>query len=231
MKIASLSRSLRIWLAGLLIAFPTFVAAQEPPKSPERWENEIRKFEEHDSVNSPHPGGVLFTGSSSIRMWDLKESFPDLEAVNRGFGGCYLSDVAHFADRVVLPHKPRLVIVYAGDNDIAAGKAPEQVVEAYQQLIHTIHTALPQTRIAFISIKPSLARWKLVEKMRATNGAIAAIAAADPRLDYIDIDAPMLGPDQLPRPELFRDDGLHLSPAGYQLWAERVLPVIERSVR
>lgn len=224
-----ISPSLRISLAGVLVAFPALVGGQESPKSPERWEAEIRKFEEQDAKNKPHVDGVLFIGSSSIRLWDLKQSFPELAATNRGFGGCSLSDVAHFAERLVLPHQPRLVIVYAGDNDIASGKTPEQVLEAYRQLVHTIHAALPQTRIAFISIKPSLARWKLVEKMREANRAIAAIAAADPRLEFIDVDAPMLGPDQLPRPELFRDDGLHLNSAGYKLWAEQVRPVIDRS--
>jgi lysophospholipase L1-like esterase len=216
-------------LGVAIVLVPAIAAAQSPPKSPERWETEIRKFEAQDAKQPPQPGGVLFVGSSSIRLWDLKQSFPDLDATNRGFGGCYLSDVAHFADRIVLPHQPRLVIVYAGDNDIAAGRTPEQVVEAYRRLVQTIHARLPEARIAFISIKPSLARWKLVEKMREANRAIAAIAAKEEHVDYIDIDAPMLGADTLPRPDLFREDGLHLNEAGYRVWAEQVRPVLARS--
>jgi lysophospholipase L1-like esterase len=217
---------LRLLAVAVLLIAPVRSAAQEPPKSPERWEAEIRKFEEQDAKQPPPPGGIVFAGSSSIRLWNLKESFPDRQAVNCGFGGCYLSDVAHFAGRIVLPHKPRLVVVYAGDNDIAAGRTPDQVVEAYRRLVQTIHAELPETRVAFISIKPSLARWKLVDKMREANRVIAEIAAKDRRLAYIDVDEPMLGPDKLPRPELFRDDGLHLNAEGYKVWTERVRPLL-----
>jgi lysophospholipase L1-like esterase len=222
-----ISPSLRISLIAAILALPVLAVGQETAKSPDRFEADIRKFEEQDAQSPTQPGGVLFVGSSSIRLWDLKESFPDLNAVNRGFGGSYLSDVAHFAGRIVIPRKPRLVIVYGGDNDIAAGRTPEQVLEAYCRLVETIHAELPETRIAFISIKPSIARWKLVEKMRQANSAIAAIAVKDPRLAYIDIDAPMLGPDKLPRPELFRDDGLHLNAAGYKVWTDRVRAALE----
>jgi lysophospholipase L1-like esterase len=152
-----------------------------------------------------------------------------LDALNRGFGGSQLADVAALADRVVTPYKPRLVIVYAGDNDIAAGKTPEQVVAAYQKLVEKIHGQLPEARIAFISIKPSLRRWHLIEQIRHANRSIAELAAADERLEFVDIEPVMLGPDGLPRKELFRDDGLHLNAAGYEVWAERLRPVLKET--
>lgn len=199
------------------------VFAQGARRGPERWEADIRKFEEADRSNPPAPGGVLFVGSSSIVNWKtLAEDFPDMQTIRRGFGGSELSDTLHFADRIVLPYRPSTVVIYAGDNDLALGKLPEQVFMDYLALIRKIHKTLPETRIAYIAVKPSLARWKLIEKVRLVNELIRTRAARDPRLLFIDIATPMLGADGKPRPELFVQDGLHLSPAGYALWTKVV---------
>lgn len=216
---------------GALVASPSVTDAQESAPATSRWEAAISKFEEQDAQHPPKPGGVVFVGSSSIRMWDLKSSFPELDAMNRGFGGSQLSDVVQFADRIVLPYKPRLVIVYAGDNDLAANKAPERVVEDYRRLVELVHKQLPDTRIAFIAVKPSISRWALIDQVRAVNRAVAAIAAQDERLAFIDIEAPMLGDDGLPRKDLFLADGLHLNAEGYKLWTEQVRPVLEVKTR
>src|SRR5690606_20333119 len=148
---------------------------------------------------------------------------------NRGFGGSQLSDVVEFADRIILPYKPRLVIVYAGDNDLAANKPPERVVADYRRLVKQIHEKLPETRIAFIGVKPSISRWRLIEQVRAVNRTVAAIAAEDERLEFIDIEPSMLGEDGQPRKELFLADGLHLNAAGYEVWTKLVRPVLAPS--
>jgi lysophospholipase L1-like esterase len=116
------------------------------------------------------------------------------------------------------------VVLYAGDNDLAAGKSPEQVLADYRQFVAKVHAALPKTRIVYIAVKPSLARWKLIEKVRTTNGLIQQAAAGDPRLVFIDVEKPMVGPDGKPRPELFLRDGLHLNAEGYRIWADLVRP-------
>ncbi len=203
------------------------VEAQEAPRGTSRWEEAIQKFEQQDAEQPPQPGGVVFVGSSSIRLWDLKANFPDLNAINRGFGGSQLGDLAHFAERILLAHRPRLVVVYAGDNDLAAGKTPEQVLADYERLAAFLHERLPETRMVYIGVKPSLARWKLIEQVRQTNQMIAQRASQDERLAFVDIDAPMIGPDGLPRKKLFRDDGLHLNDEGYAVWAEQLRSHLE----
>ena len=169
----------------------------------------------------------MFVGSSSIRLWNtLAEDFPGVPVVNRGFGGSELSDALRFADRIVLPYRPRMVVVYAGDNDLWAGETPQQVFEDFRALVRTIHDELPRTRVAFIAVKPSVARWRIEGEVRRTNQLIREFAAADPRVDYIDIFTPMLGADGRPRPELFVDDGLHLNARGYELWKSVVAPFL-----
>jgi lysophospholipase L1-like esterase len=201
----------------------------EQPK-PDRWEPAIRRFEELDKKQPPPKDGILFLGSSSIVGWDVKKSFPDLTVLNRGFGGSQVADSVRYADRIVLPYRPRVIVFYAGDNDIAAGKTPQQVLADFQSLVRKVRAALPTTRIVYVAIKPSLARWRLIEKMRQANRLIQAEAQTDPQLAFVDVDRPMIGPDGKPRPELFKKDGLHLNDQGYRLWSELVRPHLKTTV-
>ncbi len=192
-----------------------------------RFEDEITHFEASDREHPPKPGGVLFLGSSSIRMWDtLAADFPGSAVLNRGFGGSEISDVRHYASRIVLPHRPRLIVFYAGDNDINAGKSARQVLADYMAFTAWVHDTLPETRVAFIAIKPSLARRNLMETMREANRLVAEFSGAVSWLDFIDVFTPMLGPDGEPRPELFLEDGLHLNARGYALWTSIVRPLV-----
>lgn len=191
----------------------------------DKWAKEMATFEEQDRKN-PALGGIVFVGSSSIRLWDLEKSFPEMSALNRGFGGSEISDSVSHVDLLVIRHKPRTVIFYAGDNDIANGRTPQQVLSDYKSFVGKVQAALPQTRLAFIGIKPSIQRWALIEKIRAANALVREFAASDDRLGYIDVDGPMLGWDEKPRKDLFVQDGLHMTPKGYELWTALVRPFL-----
>lgn len=196
--------------------------AAEPATGFARWEPAIAAFEKQDAENPPPKNGVLFVGSSSIRLWNLERSFPGRGFINRGFGGSEIADSNHFADRLILKHEPKVVVLYAGDNDLAKMKSPEQVAEDFATFAKAIHARLPKTRILYIAIKPSIRRWNLIDNVRSANAKIAAQCAADDRLEFVDIAAPMLNDEGMPRPELFVKDGLHLSEEGYKLWTELV---------
>jgi lysophospholipase L1-like esterase len=201
--------------------------AAEPAHDSSRWEKDIQAFEAADRENPPPTNAVLFIGSSSIRMWKtLAEDFPDHQVINRGFGGSQIADSLAFADRILLPYKPRQIVLYAGDNDINAGKTPEQALADFKQFVARVHDELPKTRIAFIAIKPSTARWHLRDAMQQANELIADYCATDKRLDYIAIWTPMLGKDGKPRPDLLIEDGLHLNDAGYHVWTKAVRPFL-----
>jgi len=191
-----------------------------------RWQPAIDKFLAADADQPFEPGGVVFVGSSSIRFWDLERSFPSLDALNRGFGGSQVSDSLHYLDELVLKHKPRLAVLYAGDNDIAAGESAEQVFADVEQFVRRVHEALPDARIAYLAIKPSIARWKLVDEMRSANEMVRTLATSHEALIYVDVFHPTLGQDGRPREDLFIRDGLHLNQAGYDLWAD----VLNRAV-
>jgi len=201
--------------------------AGAPEPDPARFEKAIRAFEAQDAEAPPEPGGIVFVGSSSIRLWDLDESFPGLGALNRGFGGSQLSDAVHYVDRVVVKYRPRLVVLYAGDNDIAAGKAPERIRDDLLEFARRVRAALPEVPVAVMSIKPSPARWALWDRAQAANLLIARTCLEDDRLIYVDMATPLLGRDGRPRPEFYREDGLHLSPQGYRPWADRLRPILE----
>lgn len=210
-----------LFSAALLALIATPAVAQNPSA---KWEPAIQKFEQQDEQNPPPKEGVLFVGSSSIRMWDLNESFPDKGYINRGFGGSQIADSIAYLDRLVLKHRPQMVLMYAGDNDIAAGKSPETVAKDFQTFQQKVHAELPETRIMYIAIKPSLKRWDMYPKMADANERIAKQCAANPLLTYLDIATPMLGKDGTPKPELFAKDGLHLNKTGYEVWTKVVTP-------
>ena len=211
-----------------------WAAAQTPAQAPaqkpavDRWEADIRKFEAADKVGPPHEGGVVFVGSSSIVRWNVNEAFPELGslAINRGFGGSLIGDSTRYADRIVIPYKPRLVVFYAGDNDLVTDATPAQIADQFAQFAVKVRRALPKTRIIFVSIKPSLQRWAHIDKARAANALVRRYCAADPLLTYLDIETPMLGSDGRPRPELFVQDGLHLSAEGYRIWNAALRPLL-----
>lgn len=217
--------------AGVVLLCVVAAAAAQTPAAvaPDRFEAEITKFAEMDRATPPPAGAVVFTGSSSIRLWtSMAEDFPGVKTLNRGFGGSVIEDAIRHVDRVVLRYNPSQVVFYSGDNDLNGGKSPAAVLADYKRFAGAVHARLPETRIVIISIKPSLARWALVDKMRETNRLVQAMAAADPkRLAFVDIFTPMLGPDGKPRPELYVEDGLHMSPAGYAIWRAALAPVLK----
>lgn len=192
-----------------------------------RWESTIKSFEEQDRDSIPPEGAVLFVGSSSIRFWNLDESFPDLETINRGFGGSTITDVNLYMERIVIPYQPATIVFYAGDNDISRGDTPEAVFEGFKTFVGKVQLALPKTEIIFISIKPSIARWNLWDKMNSANGKIEAFCELDERLIYVDLGKTILGEDGEPRPELLMQDGLHLNEDGYARWNEALRPYLE----
>jgi lysophospholipase L1-like esterase len=214
-----MQRLVRIFLiAGFLISGPLARAATD---AFEKWEPEIQKFEAADRAEKPPKGAILFVGSSSIRFWtNLAESFPKKKIIQRGFGGSTMADALHFADRIILPYEPKQIVIYEGDNDIAAGKAPNEITSEFIELAEKIRAKLPKTKIRFISVKPSPSRWKLEGKARQLNAEIEAWTRAHKGVGYIDVWNPMLGPDGKPMPNIFRADNLHMNADGYAIWTK-----------
>lgn len=184
-----------------------------------RWRDSLARFAQSDADHPPAAGGIVFVGSSSISLWKgLESQFAPAEVTRRGLGGARMSDCLHYLDRLVLPYTPRLVVVYAGDNDLAEGVSPQAVLADYIALVGRVHDELPDARIAFVSVKPSPSREALAPLVRRTNALIAAYTRNDRQLDYIDIHSRMLDASGRARPELFQPDGLHPNAAGYAVW-------------
>lgn len=222
MKIRVINRSI------ILVLFCLFslnsLAGEKSKHDFSRWEKSISEFESKDQKQGIQKQGTLFVGSSSIRLWDLEKYFPNQQTVNRGFGGSEIVDSTHFADRIILNHEPRLIFLYAGDNDLSRDRTAEEVASDFQKFTEVIHNKLPKTRIVFIAIKPSLRRWELADTIIKANQLICQQCANNRLLDYADVWNPMIGVDCKPRPELFKSDGLHLNHEGYLVWTNAVKP-------
>ena len=199
---------------------------QQADPDPLRFKQEIDEFSKWDRKNSVPDDATLFVGSSSIRMWATNKSFGDMKVINRGFGGAHIYDVIYYAERIVLPYKPKVIVFYAGDNDIAGGKSPQRVFDDYQKFVKIVHKKLPKTRIIFITIKPSRSRWSLWPRMKEANTMIGNLCKTDRRLFFADAATGLLGEDGKPKEELFLKDQLHLSEQGYKLWTSILKPII-----
>lgn len=220
-----------VWLGLCSAVLSQARAADVANPDPNRFAKQIETFVAWDSKNAVPAEPILFVGSSSIRMWRTGLAFPDLPVINRGFGGSHISDVVHFSDRIVLPYKPRLIVLYAGDNDIAGGKPAAQVLCDYRRFVELVHAKLPATRIVFITIKPSGRRWSLWPQMNEANDLTRSFSEKSGRLFFADLATPLIGDDGRPDDALFLGDRLHLNAQGYHAWTKALQPVIRRALR
>lgn len=204
-------------LLGFALAGPLLTAEQA---GPERWQSAIAAFEAADKANPPPPGAILFIGSSTIVRWKtLAQDFPEHPVINRGFGGSQIADSVFYADRIVIPYRPRLIVLRAGGNDIHVGKTPQQVAADFKAFVDKVRAKLPEVRIAYLTINASPSRWANVEREKQANQLIKEYIAAGKNLDYIDTFDATLGADGKPREDLFVQDRLHFNDAGYRVLA------------
>ena len=232
-------------LALFLSALPAGVACAAPPAPPPGYRvnadpvfpfsREVEAFARADIAQPPLRDATLFLGSSSIRLWDVAHSFTDIPTINRGFGGATTADVLHHYARLKPRLAPRAVVVYVGENDLAAGTSPDSVTRDLQRLLRQLRADYPRAPIAFLSLKPSPMRWTLWPKMALVNQAMGARARVD-GFAYLDVGQALLAADGLPDASLFRPDGLHMNALGYQRWTtlvdawlDRVAPPGKRS--
>lgn len=191
----------------------------------EKWEDDIRKLEERDGVESHPADSILFVGSSSIRLWEsITEDMAPYHPIQRGFGGSRFSDLAIFADRLISPHAFRAVVIFVA-NDIAGkedDKTPREVAQLFSRFVGQIRNHNPKAPIFYIAVTPTEKRWEAWPEARKANTAIRAVCDQDEKLHFIGTESLFLDSDGHPRAELFIDDKLHLNEKGYQLWAAAI---------
>lgn len=210
----------------LLLVFP-LTALATPDPDPARFAKEIDAFDAADAKSSPEKGGIVFTGSSSIRMLDIPKLFPGLDALNRGFGGSHISDVNHYLERCVLRYEPSLVVFYCGCNDIWDKKSPEQVDEDFAEFRTRLFKRVPKAELIIMPIRPCESRASARDRETAMNERFLKIAGADPRITYVAGSADRyLDKNGKAIRELFIADKLHLSDAGYEIWKELLTPLL-----
>lgn len=220
------SLALLALVASLIVAVPRASVAQAADPDPGRFIAEIQAFRQWDEKNAAPRDGVLFVGSSSIRLWKSALTFPGVPIVNRGFGGSHISDVNHYIEDVALKYRPSVVVFYAGENDIASGKTPERVLADYQAFVTRMLSVRSDTRFIYLAVKPGPARWAFWPQKQQANRLIQAYSDGRPQLYFADVANPMLSADGQTRPELYVDDGIHMTDAGYAIWTRVLAPIL-----
>lgn len=192
-----------------------------------KWEKEIAGIEKKLKESPPAAGGVTFVGSSTIRRWDLKKSFPKQDYFNAGFGGSETRDATHFVPRIVVPQKPSVIVFYSGDNDIANGRTAGQVRSDTREFVQAVQKDLPKAHIIIIGIKPSIARLKMWDTQKKANEMVKEDIEKKSLLTYLDPTSLVVGSDGKPNPAYFAADGLHLNDAGYEKIATPLRKILE----
>ena len=211
-------------LTGLLCLGLSPILAQNP----ERFRKEVETLTSGDQAVAKKKV-ILFTGSSTVRMWkDLNSRFPDLNIVNRGFGGSQTSDLLYFFDDLILPYAPKKIFIYEGDNDINAGKTPEQILGSTDSIVTIIRQKVSKNvAIYFITPKPSIARWSLKSIYEDYNKKLISWAQTRPHVKVIDVWHPMLDEKGVVLQDLFLEDNLHMNKKGYDIWARTIAPYLD----
>ena len=201
-----------------------FVNAQNAP-----FHSDIQHFKTEDSIHFPPKHAILFLGSSSFRKWeDVQKYFPNYTIINRGFGGSTIPDAIYYLDDIVFPYEPKQVVIYEGDNDLASSDkiTADSVLNRFEKLFSLIRKHLPNTSIAFVSIKPSPSREKLMPEMQEANSMIKKFLSHQKNAAFIDVYHAMLNKDGTPNKSLFIEDELHMNAKGYDIWKKIIQPYL-----
>ncbi|MFK8008504.1 MAG: GDSL-type esterase/lipase family protein [Saprospiraceae bacterium] len=209
---------------------PTTSSTESKSDAPfARFQNEIDNFIEQDKKNSFPKKEVMMTGSSSIRFWTtMDKDFPKFSVLNRGFGGATIPEVLHFAGKYIFQHEPQIIVFYCGENDISEGASPETVFASFKTFVKIIETRLPETKLIYISMKPSIARWNLWPEYQAGEKLIKEFVNKNPKIEYMDSSISMLEKNGEVRKDIFVEDGLHMNAKGYEGWTEQLKPILEK---
>ena len=213
-------KKIKIVLVVLLWAGILFAQDQKPAF----WDD-IQAFKKQDSVSFPPKNAILFIGSSSFTMWkDVQQYFPSYRIINRGFGGSSLPDVIRYANDIILPYQPKQIVIYCGENDVAASDTVtgKLVFNRFKQLFTIIRNRYPKVKVTYVSMKPSPSRQLLLSKMINGNELIKKYLSSKKRTSYVDVYLEMIDDEGKPRPDLFLDDNLHMNKTGYAIWQKLI---------
>ena len=211
------------------LAIVLFLFAAAGIADPVKWEKAIAAFEEADREHPPEKGGIVFTGSSTIARWkDIADYFSGFRVTNRGFGGSQMEDSVAFAERILVPHEPAAIVIFAGSNDINAKKTPERVADDFKAFVGKVRARLPKTDICFIEITSSPLRWAQREEVVEANRLIRAFCEQTQGVRFIAVREKLFGENGEPRVELFASDRLHPNADGYKIIAAAIRPFLPK---
>ncbi len=212
----------KLFILGLVLISIVSSYAQEPP-----FYNDIQAFKQEEKKTPPSQNAIVFVGSSSFRKWtDVQSYFPGYTIINRGFGGSTLPDVIRYVKDIITPYHPKQVVIYCGDNDLAASDTvtAATVTDRFKQLFSLIRSGLPDTKITYVSIKPSPSRENLMPEMAEANREIQGFLKTKPNTSFVDVYHLMLNANGKPMGSIFLDDSLHMNEKGYAIWQKAIQP-------
>ena len=215
-------------LNSILLAVILSISCLTNAQDPHRFQKEIDSIDLKNNKKVNSHDLIVFTGSSSIRRWqNIQDYFPGKNIINTGFGGSQMSDLLFYSDSVIIKYKPAQVFIYEGDNDIAACKKADVVINGADLLFKKITKEIPYTQIVIISVKPSVSRWGLKDEYIKLNNSYKKFSLENKNIKFVDVWTPLLNNEGSPKKEIFVFDSLHINKLGYDIWAEEIKKIIK----
>jgi len=134
--------------------------------------------------------------------------------------------------RLLLAAIPAAIVYYCGDNDLGETNTDARAAaDGFIAFAEEVADRLPGTPVLYLSIKPSPARWSNWDAMARANGMVAEYADANEHVEFVDVASVLISPNGTPVTSMYADDGLHLSHAGSDAWADIVRARLFQTLR
>jgi lysophospholipase L1-like esterase len=182
------------------------------------------------STATPQHGGIVFVGSSIFQFWNkLGERMAPLPVLNRALAGTVTQDWLNRVGQVAA-YQPRIVVFYAGSNDISAGDHAGPIIKRTQQFVNALHAKSPDAFFYYTSINKAPEkrdRWDVVD---AVNREMQEFSGKNPNhVGYIELNTVLFDAQGKVRENLFLPDGLHFRPPAYEEFARIVKPILMKA--
>jgi len=217
----------KVFALACVLATMSCAALAQSLELAARFEKKVLEYETEDRASAPSKGAILFAGDSQFYRWKtIREDLPGYTLINRGIDSFQFRDLNRYAERIVIPYAPRLIVLHVGGNDVHNGRTPAQVLEDFKSFVGLVRARLPAVPIIYSSITPGPGRWDEAPQRKETNRLIREYVATRPDLKFVDLWDAMLTADGQPREDLWVEDRVHPNHAGYLVRAQLTRPLL-----
>ena len=212
-------------------ASPTAVAARTPTTRETRW---MTKHDQHVARARQGNISIVLLGDSITEGWYMplfRQHLAPLNAANFGISADRTEHVLWRVQNGALDgYSARKIVLMIGTNNLKQGSvtySPSDVAGGVRAILDEIQKRQPQAKVLLMSVLPRQPQVEqMAERVAQTNVLLKQLADGQ-RVQFVDLARDFVNDSGQIRTELYQKDLLHLSPQGYEVWLQRILPLLQ----